>query len=108
MMVFYPRGRQPYSYIAPVRREMDMYGPPGGMGYPVHPPPTVRPYPFRGASPYGQPYLEQWGQRQTPFPRERQGRGAGMNNVMDHMNTISSGLNMLNQIGSIMSIFRGL
>lgn len=106
-MVFYPRGRQPYSNAAPFRRDLPMYGPPRGRGYAPPPAAPMNRMGWQNPNLNARSY-SQWNPNTVEQQRNfRQGQGDRINGLSGHMNTISNGLNMLSQLGSVLNSFRG-
>ena len=106
-----PFGRQGYPPPPPFRRQAPFNpqgNPMGGQGNPY-----FNPNPFGNQ---GQPFFgsDQFGMQDPaaynpnqPFgaPRSR-GLGGQLNTLMGHMGTVTNGVNMLRQLGSIMTMFR--
>ena len=107
-----PFGRQgnPYPPPAPFRRQAPFYpqgNPMGGQRNPFFNP---RPFgnqgqPFFDQNPFGMQDPASYNPNQQ-FGAPRRGVGDQLNTLMGHMGTVTNGVNMLRQLGSIMTLFR--
>lgn len=87
-----PMARQPFGY--PMQSP---YQPPRSANNPMYP---QNPFRYRqGQQPFA-PY------QQMPMQRPAE-RPDHLNTIIGHMGTINNGLNMIKQVSSIMSLFRG-
>lgn len=99
-----PYSRQEHNFLSQVQ--------PRRGNYPYYPPNQFRrqespffipnQYRQQPEEPYYDPYFQQQYSPQGLF-----GHSNRLNNLMGHVGTLSNGMNMLNQIGTMVGMFRG-